>query len=164
MDAYHRDLHVLTHSVPTRRSPELFLPPIGRLVGRAAPPDHILIETSGLALPKPLVKAFNWPGIRGRVTVDGVIAVVDAAALAAGRFADDPEAVAAQRRADPSLDHDNPLAEVFEDQLLRSEEHTSELQSLMRISYAVFCLKKNKLTHTITNYLRNHISTTTQNI
>src|SRR3546814_9865605 len=31
----------------------------------------------------------------------------------------------------------------------RSEEHTSELQSLMRISYAVFCLKKNKKTHTI---------------
>src|SRR3546814_3045375 len=31
---------------------------------------------------------------------------------------------------------------------LRSEEHTSELQSLMRISYAVFCLKKKKQTHT----------------
>src|SRR3546814_7773519 len=30
----------------------------------------------------------------------------------------------------------------------RSEEHTSELQSLMRISYAVFCLKKKKITHT----------------
>src|SRR3546814_2713378 len=95
-----------------------FLPAIERLIGRAAPPDHILIETSGLALPKPLVKAFNWPEIRSRVTVDGVIAVVDAAVLAAGRFADDPEAVAAQRRADPSPDNDNPLAEVFEDQLL----------------------------------------------
>src|SRR3546814_5267351 len=33
---------------------------------------------------------------------------------------------------------------------LRSEEHTSELQSLMRISYAVFCLKKNKYTHQLT--------------
>src|SRR3546814_6743040 len=33
---------------------------------------------------------------------------------------------------------------------IRSEEHTSELQSLMRISYAVFCLKK-KTTHTTTN-------------
>src|SRR3546814_6556349 len=32
----------------------------------------------------------------------------------------------------------------------RSEEHTSELQSLMRISYAVFCLKKKKTTHTQT--------------
>src|SRR3546814_3644570 len=31
--------------------------------------------------------------------------------------------------------------------ILRSEEHTSELQSLMRISYAVFCLKKKKTTH-----------------
>src|SRR3546814_1805987 len=34
---------------------------------------------------------------------------------------------------------------------LRSEEHTSELQSLMRISYAVFCLKKKKTTHVKTN-------------
>src|SRR3546814_4370912 len=31
---------------------------------------------------------------------------------------------------------------------MRSEEHTSELQSLMRISYAVFCLKKKNITHT----------------
>ncbi len=69
-------------------------------------------------MPKPLVKAFNWPEIASRVTVDGVVAVVDGAAVAAGRFADDPEAVARQRAADPSLDHDNPLEEVFEDQLL----------------------------------------------
>src|SRR3546814_5338978 len=34
----------------------------------------------------------------------------------------------------------------------RSEEHTSELQSLMRISYAVFCLKKKTMTHTIERY------------
>ena len=65
------------------------------------PPEHILIETSGLALPKPLVKAFDWPSIRSRLTVDGVIAVVDAPAVAEGRFADDPEAVARQRAEDP---------------------------------------------------------------
>jgi cobalamin biosynthesis protein CobW len=69
-------------------------------------------------LPKPLVKAFNWPEIASRVTVDGVVTVVDGAAVAAGRFADDPEAIARQRAADESLDHDNPLEEVFEDQLL----------------------------------------------
>ncbi len=94
-----------------------FLPTIRKLIDRPDPPDHIIIETSGLALPKPLVKAFNWPEVRARVTVDGVVAVVDAAAVAAGRFADDPVAVAKQRAADPSLDHDNPLEEVFEDQL-----------------------------------------------
>ncbi|HEX9462794.1 MAG TPA: cobalamin biosynthesis protein CobW [Alphaproteobacteria bacterium] len=94
-----------------------FLPTIEKLLARAIPPDHIVIETSGLALPKPLVKAFAWPEVRSRVTVDGVIAVIDAAAVAAGRFADDPAAVAAQRAADPSLDHDNPLDEVFTDQL-----------------------------------------------
>ncbi len=95
-----------------------FLPTIEALLDRPNPPEHIVIETSGLALPKPLLKAFGWPSIRTRVTVDGVVAVVDAPAVAAGRFADDPEAVAAQRAADGALDHDNPLAEVYEDQLL----------------------------------------------
>ncbi len=95
-----------------------FLPVMEALLARPNPPEHIVIETSGLALPKPLLKAFNWPGIRSRVTVDGVITVVDGPAVDAGRFADDPVAVAAQRAADPSLEHDNPLAEVYEDQLL----------------------------------------------
>jgi cobalamin biosynthesis protein CobW len=96
---------------------EDFVPTMQALLDRPAPPEHILIETSGLALPKPLLKAFNWPAIRSRVTVDGVVAMVDAPAVAAGRFADDPEAVARQRAVDASLDHDNPLAEVYEDQL-----------------------------------------------
>jgi cobalamin biosynthesis protein CobW len=94
-----------------------FLPTLTRLIERPAPPDHILIETSGLALPKPLVQAFAWPEIRTATTVDGVLTVIDAAALAAGRFADDPAAVAAQRAADPTIEHDNPLEEVFGDQL-----------------------------------------------
>ncbi len=81
---------------------EDFLPTLERLLDRPDPPDHIIIETSGLALPKPLVQAFAWPEVKARVTVDGVIAVVDAAAVAAGRFADDPAALAAQRAADPS--------------------------------------------------------------
>lgn len=95
-----------------------FVPALEKLLGRAEKPDHILIETSGLALPKPLVQAFNWPAIRSRVTVDGVIAVVDGPAVAEGQFADDPEALAAQRADDASVDHDNPLEEVFEDQIL----------------------------------------------
>ena len=95
-----------------------FVPALNKLLDRPEPPEHILIETSGLALPKPLVQAFNWPAIRSRVTVDGVVAVVDGPAVAAGAFADDPEALAAQRAADASVEHENPLEEVFEDQLL----------------------------------------------
>ncbi|MGD9884197.1 MAG: cobalamin biosynthesis protein CobW [Reyranella sp.] len=95
-----------------------FVPALKGLLDRPSPPEHIVIETSGLALPKPLVKAFNWPEIASRVTVDGVVAVVDGAAVAAGRFADDPEAIARQRAEDSSLDHDNALGEVFEDQIL----------------------------------------------
>ncbi len=94
-----------------------FLPAMEALLNRPNPPEHLVIETSGLALPKPLLKAFGWPSIRSRVTVDGVVAVVDGPAVAAGRFADDPAAIARQREADPQLDHDNPLAEVYEDQL-----------------------------------------------
>ena len=94
-----------------------FLPTIRTLLARPARPDHIVIETSGLALPKPLVRAFNWPEVRTRVTVDGVITVIDGPATAAGLFAADPEALAKQRAADPSLDHDSPIEELFEDQL-----------------------------------------------
>ncbi|MCT6896668.1 MAG: cobalamin biosynthesis protein CobW [Commensalibacter sp.] len=94
-----------------------FLPTMESLLNRPSPPQHIIIETSGLALPKPLIKAFNWPDIKTKMTVDGVVTVVDSPAVIAGRFADDPEKIAQQRQADPSLDHDNPLQEVFEDQL-----------------------------------------------
>ena len=94
-----------------------FLPTMQKLLDRPNPPDHIVIETSGLALPKPLVKAFQWPDIRTRATVDGVIALIDADAVAAGRFATDEAALAAARATDPNLDHDSPLEELFEDQL-----------------------------------------------
>ena len=94
-----------------------FLPAMRGLLALDAPPEHILIETSGLALPKPLVRAFAWPEVRTRLTVDGVVAVVDAPAVRNGRFAPDPAAVEAQRRADTALDHDSPLEELFEEQL-----------------------------------------------
>lgn len=94
-----------------------FIPTIEALMALPVRPDHILIETSGLALPKPLLRAFDWPAIRSRITVDGVIALADAEAVAAGRFAPDPAAVDAQRAADDSIDHETPLSEVFEDQI-----------------------------------------------
>ncbi|WP_417244871.1 cobalamin biosynthesis protein CobW [Celeribacter sp.] len=94
-----------------------FIPTIEALMALEPRPDHILIETSGLALPKPLLKAFDWPDIRSKITVDGVIALADAEAVAAGRFAPDVAAVDAQRQADDSIDHETPLSEVFEDQI-----------------------------------------------
>lgn len=94
-----------------------FIPTVETLLARDPQPQHIVIETSGLALPKPLLKAFDWPAIRSRVTVDGVVALADAEAVAAGRFAPDVAAVDAQRAADDSIDHETPLAEVFDDQI-----------------------------------------------
>ncbi len=94
-----------------------FLPAMTAILDKDRRIDHIVIETSGLALPQPLVSAFNWPAIRERVTVDGVVTVVDSRAVAEGRFADDEDAVDAQRAADTALDHESPLEELFEDQL-----------------------------------------------
>ncbi|MGP9666286.1 cobalamin biosynthesis protein CobW [Halomonas sp. AOP22-C1-8] len=96
---------------------EEFLPVMKKLVARRDDIDHILIETSGLALPKPLVQAFNWPEVRQHCTVDAIITVIDGPAVAAGRFANDEEKVAAQRLADDSLDHDPSLRELLDDQL-----------------------------------------------
>jgi cobalamin biosynthesis protein CobW len=96
---------------------EEFLPTMQALIARRDEIDCIAIETSGLALPKPLITAFRWPEIRTAATVDAVIAVVDCAAIADGRFASDPVAVDALRQADENLDHETPLQELFEDQL-----------------------------------------------
>jgi cobalamin biosynthesis protein CobW len=96
---------------------EEFLPTMQQLLQRRDSIDSILIETSGLALPKPLVKAFKWPEIRNAATVDAVITVVDCEAVANGRFASNPEAVNQQRQEDPNLEHETPLQELFEDQL-----------------------------------------------
>jgi len=94
-----------------------FIPTMQALLARPEKFDHIVIETSGLALPQPLIRAFNWPEIKAQVTIDGVVTVADAAALAEGRFASNEAAVDAQRRSDEMLDHETPLGELFEDQL-----------------------------------------------
>ncbi|MBD8687910.1 MULTISPECIES: cobalamin biosynthesis protein CobW [unclassified Rhizobium] len=94
-----------------------FQPAIEQILSREPRVEHILIETSGLALPKPLVQAFQWPAIKSRVTVDAVVAVADGAALAEGMVSHDLEALAAQRQNDEALDHDDPVEEVFEDQI-----------------------------------------------
>ena len=123
---------------------EDFIPTMEKLLASPRRPDHIVIETSGLALPQPLVRAFNWPEIKAHVTVDGVIAVVDAKALAEGRFADDEAAIAAQRAADPNVEHENPIQELFNDQLnsadlvllnksdLVSSEHLARLNTELK--------------------------------
>lgn len=100
---------------------EDFIPTMMDLISREAPPDHIVIETSGLALPQPLVRAFHWPQIATRVTVDGVVALVDGKAVAEGRFAADLAAIDAQRRADDGLDHETPLSELFHDQVTAAD-------------------------------------------
>ena len=100
---------------------EEFFPVMKELVDRREQIDHILIETSGLALPKPLVEAFNWPEIKSSCTVDAVITVVDGPAAAEGLFAAHPEKVDEMRKLDENLDHESPLHELFEDQLAAAD-------------------------------------------
>lgn len=111
---------------------EEFLPVMQQLVARRDEIDHILIETSGLALPKPLVQAFNWPQIRQFCTVDAVITLVDGPAVAAGRFADNEAQVQAQRLADESLDHDPSLQELLDDQLSAADLVIISKQDLLQ--------------------------------
>ncbi|MEE2997999.1 MAG: cobalamin biosynthesis protein CobW [Pseudomonadota bacterium] len=111
-----------------------FLPTIEKILDREELPDHIVIETSGLALPKPLVQAFGWPEVRTRVTVDGVVAVLDGPAVADGRFADDPDRVDALRAADDELNHESPLHELYEDQLACADLVLLNKTDLMDVS------------------------------
>jgi cobalamin biosynthesis protein CobW len=96
---------------------EEFYPTMQQLLQRREQIDCMLIETSGLALPKPLIQAFRWPEIRNGATVDGVVTVVDCEALASGQLVGDLNALLAQRQADPNLEHETPIEELFEDQL-----------------------------------------------
>ncbi len=100
---------------------EDFIPTMEKLLARENAPDHIVIETSGLALPQPLIRAFNWPEISTRVTVDGVVTVVDGRAVADGQFAHNVAAIDAQRAADDGLDHETPLSELFADQIAAAD-------------------------------------------
>ncbi|SEB85726.1 cobalamin biosynthesis protein CobW [Tenacibaculum sp. MAR_2009_124] len=95
---------------------EEFLPTMLQLMERKDQIDHIIIETSGLALPKPLVRAFNWPDLKPQITVDAVVTAVDCVGQATGEICD-REKVQAQRLADDSLDHESSIEELFEDQL-----------------------------------------------
>ena len=123
-----------------------FVPTIQALLERENKPDHIVIETSGLALPQPLIRAFNWPEISTKVTVDGVVTVVDGRALVDGRFAHDVAAVDAQRAMDENLDHETPLSELFEDQIACADMivvNKSDLLSQVEMDKVVADLKAN---------------------
>ena len=98
-----------------------FLPTMQLLLERAGQLDGLVVETSGLALPEPLVQAFRWPEIRTRTRVTGVVTVVDGEALAQGHVVGDPAAIEAQRLADPSLDHLSAIEDLFDDQLVAAD-------------------------------------------
>ena len=99
-----------------------FLPTMQTLLKRADNLDGIVVETSGLALPRPLLQALEWPEVRAQVVVNGVITVVDGEALEGGSPVGDPDALERQRLEDPSLDHIVAIEELFEDQLQAADQ------------------------------------------
>lgn len=113
-----------------------FVPTMEKLLAREPKPDHIVIETSGLALPQPLIRAFNWPEISTKVTVDGVVTVVDGKAVSEGVFAHNVAAVDAQRALDDNLDHETPLSELFEDQVACADMIVVNKADLLEVSEA----------------------------
>ncbi|KZR89767.1 cobalamin biosynthesis protein CobW [Synechococcus sp. MIT S9508] len=94
-----------------------FLPTMETLLQRSDQLDGIVVETSGLALPRPLLQALEWPAIRKRLHVNGVVTVVDGEALCAGSPVGDPAALERQRQEDPNLDHLTAIDDLFKDQL-----------------------------------------------
>lgn len=126
---------------------EEFLPTMQEILKRRDQLDCIVIETSGLALPKPLVQAFRWPEIRNHSTVDGVVTVVDCEALAKGQIVGDIKALEAQRQADPNLEHETPIEELFEDQL-----NCADLVLLTKVD-----LVDSQTQHKVTSWLRSQV-------
>ncbi|MBC6497324.1 MAG: GTP-binding protein [Alphaproteobacteria bacterium GM7ARS4] len=92
-----------------------FLPAMATLAGMAHAPHHIVIETSGLSLPQPLIDAFYWEAIRSRFVMNGFITVIDAPAYQRGSFADNPQQVEEQRNAIGSR-HATPIETLMQDQ------------------------------------------------
>src|SRR3546814_9445370 len=87
--------------------------------------------------------AANWVGLGGAVI--GVVAIKTAVTFGLLRFTGTRPGTAAEAGVLMSSPSETTLIVLgVATQAQRSEEHTSELQSLMRISYAVFCLKKKK--------------------
>src|SRR3546814_3419819 len=89
-----------------------------------------------------IYRVISWKEIASRDLTDELVLEVGQALRSAAKTTDTTpiwaDGPSAQITAALALSHQDP------DEMDRSEEHTSELQSLMRISYAVFCLKKKK--------------------
>lgn len=97
------------------------MPTIEKLLAQPQALDGIIIETSGLALPEPLLQAFQWPQIKHRTIVHAVITVVDGEALAAGSVVCKPEELEKQRFEDLSISHLDAIEELFREQLEQAD-------------------------------------------
>lgn len=126
-----------------------FLPIMSQLQKRKQEIDHVLIETSGLALPTPVMRALAWPEVRNDFQLDAVLAVVDTPELLAGNLDKGKPIPGADRTETPehvySVDFIlnqqlenadvvvlNKIDELEEDQLLKAEALVREKAAKVR--------------------------------
>src|SRR3546814_9297594 len=151
----HRYIHVLTHSFPTRRSSDLGRDVEVRSCPRSTGDGWSIRIASGdweSGAPIAVAPGTHPFGTEIRVPIDEQWPKsLETVAQRAARYCPLPVQLNGQdlpredwlKGAETIVEQDGVRIGIYRN-YLRSEEHTSELQSLMRISYAVFCLKKKK--------------------
>jgi len=94
-----------------------FIPSIQTLLKTNKDLDAIIIETSGLALPIPLLKALNWPEIRTSIYLDFVISMVNGDSMINGSPINDLYSINSQYKDIKKIDHISSIEELFKEQL-----------------------------------------------
>ena len=93
------------------------MPTMQRLQERKNEIDHVLIETSGLALPTPVMRALNWPDIKNDFELDAVLTVVDTPLLLDGKMEAGEEVPGVDQAGDMIIKHENAVDAIFSEQL-----------------------------------------------
>ncbi len=94
-----------------------FVPSIKALLEFNPPIESIIIETSGLALPIPLIQALNWPEIRSSIYLDVVVGIVNGESMLNGSPINDLNKITKQYNDTDKIDHNASIEELFEEQL-----------------------------------------------
>jgi len=93
-----------------------FVPSIKALLEFNPPIESIIIETSGLALPIPLIQALNWPEIRSSIYLDIVVGIVNGESMLNGSPINDLNKITKQYNETDKIDHNTSIDELFESQ------------------------------------------------
>jgi len=94
-----------------------FVPSIKALLEFNPPIESIIIETSGLALPIPLIQALNWPEIRSSIYLEVVVGILNGESMLNGSPINDLNKITKQYNETDKIDHNASIDELLEEQL-----------------------------------------------